>query len=184
MGHRSEGPNSGVPGQQIRAAWGGAARDKDGGRCHAKVANMNQMRHHNLAHAWRLVVSACSCQSAAEPRYRGLAENKGMVECQHRVAVLPPGCGAAAGLRCCRRGAVLPPGCGAAAGVRCCRRVAVLPPGCGAAAGVRCCRRDAVLPPGCGAAAGLRCCRRVEAWCRVWWGHTGTWARRRWGLYM
>ena len=30
----------------------------------------------------RLVVAACSCQSAAEPRYRVLAGKKGMVECQ------------------------------------------------------------------------------------------------------
>ena len=39
-----------------------------------------------------LGTSACSCQSAAEPRYRALATKKGMVECQRRgdiVAVLP-----------------------------------------------------------------------------------------------
>ena len=57
-----------------------------------KVAKMTQMRHDNLANALRLVVSACSCQSAAEPRYRALAGKKGMVECQRRgdiVAVLP-----------------------------------------------------------------------------------------------
>ena len=56
-----------------------------------KVANMTQMRHDNLANALRLVISACSCQSAAEPRYRALAGKKGMVECQRRgdiVAVL------------------------------------------------------------------------------------------------
>ena len=40
----------------------------------------------------RLVVSACSCQLAAEPRYRAVAGKQGMVECQRRgdiVAVLP-----------------------------------------------------------------------------------------------
>ena len=39
-----------------------------------------------------LVVSACSCQSAAEPCYRALAGKNGMVECQclgDIVAVLP-----------------------------------------------------------------------------------------------
>ena len=46
------------------------------------VAKMAQMHHDNLANALRLVVSACSCQSAAEPRYRALAGKKGMVECQ------------------------------------------------------------------------------------------------------
>ena len=35
-----------------------------------KVAKMTQMRHDNLANALRLGVSACSCQSAAEPCYR------------------------------------------------------------------------------------------------------------------
>ena len=57
-----------------------------------KVAKMTQMRHDNLAKALRLVVSACSCQSAAEPCYQALAGKKGMVECQRRndtVAVLP-----------------------------------------------------------------------------------------------
>ena len=57
-----------------------------------KVVKMTQMRHDNLATALRLVVSACSCQSAAEPRYRALAGKKGMVECQRWgdiVAVLP-----------------------------------------------------------------------------------------------
>ena len=56
------------------------------------VAKMTQMRHDNLAYALRLVVPACSCHSAAEPRYRALAGKKGMVECQRRcaiVAVLP-----------------------------------------------------------------------------------------------
>ena len=55
-----------------------------------KVAKMTQMRHENPAKALRLVVSACSCKSAAEPRYRALG--KRMVECQRRVeivAVLP-----------------------------------------------------------------------------------------------
>ena len=40
----------------------------------------------------QVIVSACCCQSAAEPRYRALAGKKGMVECQRRgdiVAVLP-----------------------------------------------------------------------------------------------
>ena len=57
-----------------------------------KVAKMTQMRHDNLANALRVVVSACSCQSVAEPRYLALASKKGMVECQRRgviVAVLP-----------------------------------------------------------------------------------------------
>ena len=57
-----------------------------------KVAKMTQMRHDNLANALRLVVSAYSYQSAAEPCYRALAGKKGMVECQRRgdiVAVLP-----------------------------------------------------------------------------------------------
>ena len=57
-----------------------------------KVAKVTQMRHDNLANALRLVVSACSCQSAAEPPYRALAGKKGMVECKRRrdiVAVLP-----------------------------------------------------------------------------------------------
>ena len=57
-----------------------------------KVAKMTQMRHDNLANALRLVVSACSCQSAVEPRYQDLAVKKGMAECQGRgdiVVVLP-----------------------------------------------------------------------------------------------
>ena len=57
-----------------------------------KVAKMTQLRHDNLENALRLVISACSCQSAAEPRYRDLPGKKGMVECQRRgdiVAVLP-----------------------------------------------------------------------------------------------
>ena len=40
-----------------------------------------QIRHDNLANALRLVVSTCSCQSAAEPRYQALA-GKGMAEYQ------------------------------------------------------------------------------------------------------
>ena len=57
-----------------------------------KVAEMTQMRHDNLANALRLVISACSCQLAAELRYQALAGKKGMVECQRRadiVTVLP-----------------------------------------------------------------------------------------------
>ena len=53
---------------------------------------MTLMAHEYLASAVRLVVSACGCQSAAERRYRALAGEKGMVECQDRgdiVAVLP-----------------------------------------------------------------------------------------------
>ena len=56
------------------------------------IAKMTQMHHDNLASAWHLVVSAYSCQSEAEPRYRALAGKKGMVKCQRRgdiVAVLP-----------------------------------------------------------------------------------------------
>ena len=57
-----------------------------------KVPKMTQMRHDNLENALRLVVSSCSCQSAAEPRYQVLAGKKGMIECKRRddiVAVLP-----------------------------------------------------------------------------------------------
>ena len=43
-----------------------------------KVAKMSEMRHVNLVNALRLVVSACSCQTAAEPRYQALAGKKGM----------------------------------------------------------------------------------------------------------
>ena len=53
---------------------------------------MTQMRHDNLANALRLIVSAGSCHSEAEPRYRALAGKKGMVECQRRgdiVVALP-----------------------------------------------------------------------------------------------
>ena len=69
----------------------GAAAEAHHGMVCKKVAKMTQMRHDNLANALSLVVSACSCQSAAEPRYRALAGKKGMVECQRRgdiVAVL------------------------------------------------------------------------------------------------
>ena len=55
-----------------------------------QVAKMTQMPHDNLANALRLVVSACSCQSAVEPCYRSMASNKGMVEAGVMVAVLSP----------------------------------------------------------------------------------------------
>ena len=72
----------------------GVAAEADHAMIYEKVAKMTQMRHDNLAslNALRLVVSACSCQSAAEPRYRVLAGKKGMVKCQRRgdiAAVLP-----------------------------------------------------------------------------------------------
>ena len=70
----------------------GVAAEADHAMVCEKVAKMTQMRHDNLANALRLVFCACSFQSAAEPRYRALVGNKGMVECQHRgniVAVLP-----------------------------------------------------------------------------------------------
>ena len=70
----------------------GAAAEADHAMVCEKVAKMTQMRHDNLANASRLVLSACSCQSAAELRYRALACKKGIVECQRRgdiVAVLP-----------------------------------------------------------------------------------------------
>ena len=61
------------------------AAEADHAMVYEKVAKMTQMRHDNLENALRMVVSACSCQSAAEPRYRALAGKKGMVECQrHR----------------------------------------------------------------------------------------------------
>ena len=47
-----------------------------------KVAKMTQMPHDNLTNALRPFVSACSCQSATEPRYRALVGKKGMVKCQ------------------------------------------------------------------------------------------------------
>ena len=53
---------------------------------------MTQMRHDNLENSLPLVVSACTCQSAAEPRYRALAGKKGIDERQAQggiVAVLP-----------------------------------------------------------------------------------------------
>ena len=70
----------------------GVAAEADHAMDCGKVAKMTQLRHDNLENALRLVVSACSCQSAVEPRCRALASKKGMVECQHRrdiVAVLP-----------------------------------------------------------------------------------------------
>ena len=70
----------------------GVAAEADHAMVCEKVAKMTQMRHNNLANALRLVVSACSCHSAAEPRSRALAGKKGMVECQRRgdiVAILP-----------------------------------------------------------------------------------------------
>ena len=54
-----------------------------------KVTKMTQMHDDNQANALRLVVSACSCQSAAAPRYRALAGKKGMVECQRRGNIVP-----------------------------------------------------------------------------------------------
>ena len=70
----------------------GFAAEADHAMVSEKVAKMTQMRHDTLANDLRLVVSACSCQSAAEPRYQASAGKKGMVERQHRgdiVAVLP-----------------------------------------------------------------------------------------------
>ena len=70
----------------------GIAAEVDHAMACEKLAKMSQMCHDDLANALRPVVSACSCQSAAEPRYRALAGKKGMVECQRRgdiVAVLP-----------------------------------------------------------------------------------------------
>ena len=43
-----------------------------------KVAKMIQMRHDDLANALRLVVSACSCESAVEARNQALSGKKGM----------------------------------------------------------------------------------------------------------
>ena len=74
----------------------GVAAEADHAMVCEKVAKVTQMRHDDLANALRLVVSACRCQSAAEPRYRTLAGKKGMekgmVKCQRQgdtVAVLP-----------------------------------------------------------------------------------------------
>ena len=70
----------------------GVAAKADHAMVCGKIAKMTQIRHDDLANALRLVVSACSCQSAAEPRYRALAGKKRIVECQRRgdiVAVLP-----------------------------------------------------------------------------------------------
>ena len=57
----------------------GVAAEADHTMVCEKVAKMTQMRHDHLANALRLVVSACRCQSAAEPRYRALDGKKGMV---------------------------------------------------------------------------------------------------------
>ena len=57
-----------------------------------KVVKMAQMRPDDLANALRMVVSACSCCSAAGARHRALAGENGMVERQRHgsiVAVLP-----------------------------------------------------------------------------------------------
>ena len=70
----------------------GVAAEAGHAMVHEKVAKMTQMRHDCPANALCLVVSTCSCESAAEPRYRALASKKGMVERQRRadiVAVLP-----------------------------------------------------------------------------------------------
>jgi len=56
-----------------------------------KVAKMTQMRHDNLANALRLVVSAATNRWRSS-RYRVLASNNGIAECQGRgdiAAVLP-----------------------------------------------------------------------------------------------
>jgi len=53
-----------------------------------KVAKLTQMRHDNLADALRLVVSACSCHSAADLRYRALAGQKDMVECWRQGGIV------------------------------------------------------------------------------------------------
>ena len=55
------------------------------------IVSMIHVRHENLPNAVRLVASACSCRSVAEPRHRALAGEMGMGECQRRddiVAVL------------------------------------------------------------------------------------------------
>ena len=70
----------------------GVAAEADHVMVCEKVPKMTQMCHDNLANALHLVVSACSCQSAAEARYWALAGKKAMVECQRRgdiVAILP-----------------------------------------------------------------------------------------------
>lgn len=45
-----------------------------------KVAKTTQKRHNALVSALRVVISAYSCQSAADPRYRALAGEKAMVK--------------------------------------------------------------------------------------------------------
>ena len=70
----------------------GVAAEADHAMVCEKVAKMTQMRHDNLDNALRLVVSACSCHSAAEPRYRALAGKKGMANASAR----------ATSWRCCR----------------------------------------------------------------------------------
>ena len=70
----------------------GITAEEDHAMVCEKVAKMTQMRHDNLSNALRLVVFACTRQSAAEPRYRAVAGKKGMNECQRRgdiVAMLP-----------------------------------------------------------------------------------------------
>ena len=70
----------------------GVAAESDRAMVCEKVAKMTQMRHDNLANALHLIVSACNCQSAAEPHYWALAGKKGMIECQRSgdiAAVLP-----------------------------------------------------------------------------------------------
>lgn len=49
---------------------------------------MTLLRHGNLENSLSLVVSACSCQSAADPSYQALAGEKGMVECHRRGDIL------------------------------------------------------------------------------------------------
>ena len=70
----------------------GDAAEADHAMVCNKGARMSQMRHDNLANALRLVISACSCQLPAEPRYSALSGKKGMGDCQcwgDIVAVLP-----------------------------------------------------------------------------------------------
>ena len=88
LGHHVPGSVAPLP-CKCRAS---VAAEADHAMVCEKVAKVTQMRHGNLANALRLVVSACSCQSAAEPRGQAQAGKKGMFECQRRgdiVAVLP-----------------------------------------------------------------------------------------------
>ena len=88
LGHHVP-PDVALPPRRCSA---GVAAKVDHAMVRDKVAKMTQMRHNNLANALRLVFSACSCQSAAEPPDRALAGKKGMVDCQRQgdiVAVLP-----------------------------------------------------------------------------------------------